>query len=107
NASVDVKMDAVQEILDLKLEVADEKINGLAPQFESLDERLKSNTELFKNVFTSGLKSTPIVDIGSSFNDEVLVAALGEFLEKQKALENIPLDAPNRMEKETELINAA
>ena len=101
------KFELNSEILDLKLEVTNEKINGLAPQFESLDERLKSNNELFKNVFTSGIRTAPTIDIGSTFKDEVLATAMVEFMEKQKALENIPLDAPNRVEKETELINAA
>ncbi|MBL4676742.1 MAG: hypothetical protein JKY70_11150 [Mucilaginibacter sp.] len=70
------------------------------------DQRLKDNTALFTTVFTSTKTTIPGRDIGT-FGGKDLSNQLAEFRDKQIAVQNLAPDAPDRKEKETELINSA
>lgn len=107
NSKVDEKLVDVEAKLDLKLAVTNTKVDGLTPQLNSFDERLKDNSNLFNNVFTSGIKTVPNIGGKLSLGDQDLTREMLDFNQKQKVLEETPPDAPDRVEKENALIEAA
>src|SRR5690606_10450343 len=104
---VNEKFVEVESKFDLKLAVTNTKVDGLTPQLNSFDERLKDNSNLFNNVFTSGIKATPNVGGRLTFGDQDLTQEMLDFNQKQKILEDTAPDAPDRVEKENALIEAA
>jgi hypothetical protein len=69
------------------------------------DQRLKDNTSLFTTVFTSSKTTIPGREV--TFGGKDLTTELNTFREKQAVVQNLPPDAPDRKEKEAELLNSA
>src|SRR5690606_20828742 len=90
NSKVDEKLVDVEAKLDLKLAVTNTKVDGLTPQLNSFDERLKDNSNLFNNVFTSGIKTVPNIGGKLSLGDQDLTREMLDFNQKQKVLEETP-----------------
>ena len=70
------------------------------------DQRLKDNTALFTTVFTSPKTTIPGRDIGNLGGKDIS-ADLTLFRDRQAALQNLAPDAPERKQRETELLESA
>lgn len=75
-------------------------------KLSDFDQRLKDNTTLFTTVFTSAKTTIPGRDL-STFGGKDLSTQLATYRDNQLAVQNLAPDAPDRKEKETELINSA
>ncbi len=70
------------------------------------DQRLKDNTSLFTTVFTSTKTTIPGRDL-TNFGGRDISSELNQFRDKQVALQNLAPDAPDRKQRETELLDSA
>jgi hypothetical protein len=104
-ARLNPKIAEIETKFDLKLEITNTKVEGIAPQISSFDQRLKDNSQLFNSVLTKDAKS--VVRPDGLLGTKDLTLELENFRKIQKTLDETPIDAPNRAEIEKNVIEAA
>ena len=83
-----------------------EATTGLDIKMQGFDQRLKESSTLFTTVFTSPKTTIPGRDL-TNFGGLDLTADVNRYKEKQLALQDLAVDAPDRKEKEAELLDSA